>query len=126
MRNPDVLVKVELPAQPSVAPRVRLVVPLPISPADLKAIPRPGKPDLIAIVAEKLGAVAIYDTGAQQIVAQVENLGDSPFALQLLGPPGVTAQLAATVFRGCRIALLEIPLAAPWQAALRGRVGRCE
>jgi hypothetical protein len=126
MRNPDVLVQVQLPAQPSVAPRVRRVVPLPISPADLLRIERAGKGDLIAIVAEKLGAVAIYDAGAQQIVAQVENLGDSPFALQLLGSDGVTAQLAATVFRGCRIALIEVPLAAPWQAALRGRVGRCQ
>jgi len=126
MRSPDVLVKVELPARPSMVPRVRRVVPLPISPADLLRIPRAGKPDLIAIAAEKLGAVAFYDTGAQQIVAQVENLGDSPFALQLLGSNGVTAQLAATVFRGCRIALIEVPLTAPWQAALRGRVGRCQ
>ncbi len=126
LRNPDVLVKVELPTQPSVSPRVQRVVPLPISPADLVIIPRPGQADLIAVLSEKLGALVIYDTGAQQIVAQVENLGDSPFALKLISSDGVTARLAATVFRACRLALVEVPLDAPWQASLRGRAGVCQ
>lgn len=126
MRNPDVLVQVELPALPSVAPRIRRVVPLPISPADILRLPRPGKPDLLAVVSEKLGAVAFYDTGQGQIVGQVENLGDSPFTMQLLSSDGVTARIATTVFRSCRVALIEVPLDAPWQAALRGRAGVCQ
>jgi hypothetical protein len=125
MRNPDVLVQVDLPAQPSVAPRVRRVVSMPIAPSDIVRIPRTGAPDLLAIVAEKIGAVALYDTGAQQVVGQIENLGDSPFSAQLLSSDGITARLAVTVFKGCKVALLEVPLAAPWQASLRGRVGTC-
>jgi hypothetical protein len=125
MRNPDVLVQVDLPAQPSVAPRVRRVVSMPIAPSDIVRLPRTGAPDLLAIVAEKIGAVAIYDTGVQQVVGQIENLGDSPFSAQLLSSDGLTARLAVTVFKGCKVALLEVPLAAPWQASLRGRVGTC-
>jgi len=126
MRNPDVLVQVDLPPQPSVPPRIRQVVSLPISPADILRLPRPGRPDLLAIVSEKLGAIVFYDTGLGQVVGQLENLGDSPFALQLLSSDGVTARFAATVFRSCRIALIEVPLDAPWQAALRGRAGVCQ
>jgi hypothetical protein len=125
MRNPDVLVQVDLPAQPSVAPRVRRVVSLPIAPSDIVRISRTPAPDLLAIVAEKIGAVTLYDTGVQQVVGQVENLGDSPFTAQLLSNDGTTAQLAVSVFKGCKVALLEVPLAAPWQASLRGRVGSC-
>ena len=125
MRNPDLLVQVELPPQPSVAPRVRRVVPLPLSPSDIVRIPRPGGADLLGIVAEKIGALAFYDTGTQQIVGQLENLGDSPFTARLLGLSATTAQLAVSVFKGCKIALVEVPLDAPWKASLRGRAGTC-
>ena len=125
MRNPDILVQVELPPQPSVAPRVRRVVPLPIAPSDILRIPRPGGADLLAVVAEKIGALALYDTGTQQVVGQIENLGDSPFTARLLGTSAATAQLAVSVFKGCKIALVEVPLDAPWKASLRGRVGTC-
>lgn len=125
MRNPDILVQVELPPQPSVAPRVRRVVPLPVAPADIVRIPRPGGADLLAIVAEKIGALALYDTGTEQVVGQIENLGDSPFTARLLNTSAGTAQLAVSVFKGCKVALVEVPLAAPWKASLRGRVGTC-
>lgn len=125
MRNPDLLVQIDLPAQPSVAPRIRAVVPLPVAPADVIRVPRPGRPDLLAVVAEKVGAVVIYDTFAQQIVAKVERLGDSPFGLRLVSADAQSARLAATVFRSCSVALIEVPLDAPWNSALRGRAGRC-
>ncbi|HKN52037.1 MAG TPA: hypothetical protein VJX66_06040, partial [Amycolatopsis sp.] len=127
MRAPDVLAQVELPLLPSVPPRVRRVVPLPVSPADVLRIPRPGgKSDLIAVAAEKIGSVAIYDTGLKQVVGQVERLGDSPFALKLLSEDATSARLVSTVFRSCRLALIEVPFDAPWNAALRGRVGKCQ
>ena len=125
MRNPDLLAQVELSAFRSIAPRVRRVVPLPISPSDLVRIPRAGKADLIAVVAERAGSVVFYDAGQQQVVSEIEHLGDSPFTLQLLSSDGVTARLAASVFRSCGNALIEVPLEAPWNAALRGRAGRC-
>ena len=90
-------------------------------------IPRPGgKSDLIAVAAEKIGSVAIYDTGLKQVVGQVERLGDSPFALKLLSEDATSARLVSTVFRSCRLALIEVPFDAPWNAALRGRVGKCQ
>jgi hypothetical protein len=126
MRSPDVLVRIELPLQPSVAPRVRQIIPLPIAPAELVSIPRTGAPDLLAIIAEGLGAVVIYDTGQMQVQAQVERLGDSPFTIKLLpSSDPATAQLAVSVFGSCRIALVEVPLDKPWTAALRGRAGSC-
>jgi hypothetical protein len=130
MRRPDVLVKIDLPTKPSVTPRVRQVVPLPISPADLITLSRKGLPtplpDLIAIVSEKLGAVVIYDTGQGQVVAQVERLGDSPFSIrQLDSPDPGTARLAVTVFGSCRVAFLEVPLNKPYATSLRGRAGSC-
>lgn len=127
VRAPDALVQIDLPLSPSDVPRVRRVVPLPISPADIARIPRAGKPDLLAVAAEKNDTVAIYDTGLRQVVAQVGRLGDSPFSLAVLGTDatGTSARLATTVFRSCSIGLLEVPLDAPWNAALRARAGRC-
>src|SRR5512140_2481197 len=40
MRAPDALVQIQLPSQPSVTPRVRRAVPLPVSPADMTLIKR--------------------------------------------------------------------------------------
>ena len=132
MRNPDTLVQVALPAQPSVQPRVRRIVPLPISPADMMLISRPPLGDLIVVVAEKLGGIAVYDVAQQQVVAQVERLGDSPFTLVRLpcpdkpdGPGADSACLSASVFGECKVAMVEVPLATPWNAALRGRAGGC-
>src|SRR2546430_2571969 len=101
MRNPDILVKVDLPSQPSVAPRVRRIVPLPIAPAALVHVPRPSGNDLIAVIAEKTGHLVIYDVHQEQIVAQVGRLGDSPFSIKLLSNDGVTARLVTTVFNSC-------------------------
>jgi len=132
MRNPDSLVQIGLPVIYSQPPRVRAITPLPITPADMLRIPRPGMSDLIAIVAEKSGAVAFYDTALQQVVKLVEGLGDSPFTIRRLpcptgpGEPGDgNACLAVTVFGECRVAFIIVPLNQPQLAALRGRVGGC-
>ncbi|HET7788657.1 MAG TPA: hypothetical protein VFL36_21965 [Myxococcales bacterium] len=130
MRGPDALVQIQLPAEPSVTPRVRRAVPLPISPADMTLIKRAGGgPDLIAIVAEKLGAVAIYDTAVGRVVAQVERLGNSPFTIQQLPcPAGEAADsvcLATSVFQSCSVGLIELHTSTPSDAQLRARVGSC-
>ncbi|MGE5049128.1 MAG: hypothetical protein ACM3PC_11195 [Deltaproteobacteria bacterium] len=130
MRAPDTLAQIVLPSQPSVAPRVRRAVPLPVSPADMTLIKRPGGgPDLIAIAAEKLGAVAIYDTAVDRVVAQVRRLGDSPFTIQQLpcpaGEPADSVCLATSVFESCRVGLIELQTSAPSDAKLRARVGSC-
>jgi len=128
MRNPDSLVVIELPAQPSVPPRVREIVPLPVSPADMVRIDRGTAPPLLAIVAERLGAVSIFDTGTDEVVAQVGRLGDSPFNIQQIDCPAskpASACLAVSVFGNCRLALIEVPKDAPSQTALRALAGSC-
>ena len=128
MRSPDSLVRIELPARPSIGPRVRQVIPLPVSPADMVRIDRGSASSLLAVTAEKLNAVAIVDTATNQVVTQVDRLGDSPFAIQEIPcPPENTASacLAAAVFGECGIALLEVPKAQPTQTKLRGIAGKC-
>jgi len=124
-RSPDALIEVALPATPSQIPKVRRAVSLPTSPADIALIRRPGGADLLAIAAERLGALVIYDTGNRQVVAQVDRLGDTPFTLKLLPSPSGSARLVASVFGDCRLSLIEVPLDQPWNAALRGRAGKC-
>ena len=79
-----------------------------------------------AVVAEKIGAVAFYDTGTNEVVGQLANLGDSPYTARLLGTTATSARLAVSVFKGCKVALVEVPFDQPWNASLRGRAGKCE
>jgi hypothetical protein len=131
MRAPDVIARIELPASPAVAPRVRKVTPLPISPADMVRIQRTGAADLLAIVAEKANSVLVYDTGADRVVAQVGRLGDSPFMIQQIPCPSgssafsASACLATSVFGECRVAFIEVPLNQPELSGLRGLAGHC-
>ena len=126
MRLPDSLVRIELPTLPSVAPRVRKVIPLPIAPADMNRIARPGFPDLLAVVAEKNNAVAIVDTATDQVVTLVRRLGDSPFMIQEVNcPTAGSACLVTSVFGACRLGLIEVPRSQPAQAKLRALAGTC-
>jgi YVTN family beta-propeller protein len=128
MRFPDTLVVIDLPAQPSVPPRVREVIPMPQSPADMARIDRGTLPPLLAVVAEKIDAVSIVDTGTSQVVAQVGRLGDSPFNIASIDCPASkpgSACLAVSVFHECRIALIEVPKDDPSRAALRALAGSC-
>jgi hypothetical protein len=125
VRNPDALVEMDLPTMPSTPPTIRQTSSLPVSPADLVRIPRPGASDLIAVSASRLGALVLYDTGTRAVVAQLERFGDVPFTLKLLPAPAGMARLAVSVFGDCRVAFVEVPLAQPWLAALRGRAGSC-
>jgi hypothetical protein len=141
MRSPDVLVKIELPLNQSIAPRVRLIVPMPAFPSELVVISRKaqGKGDLIAVASERTGAITIYDTAAGQVVANVERVGDTPHGLKLYEPlpdsitpeapttsNGPVARLVSAVFAGCSLAFIEVPLNNPENAQLRGRIGECE
>jgi hypothetical protein len=125
VRSPDALLEIDLPTQGSLRPTLRRLVSLPISPADLVRIPRPGAADLIAVASTRLGAVVIYDTGVQEVVAQIERLGDTPFTIKALPAPAGTARLAVSVFGDCRLAFIHVPLDKPWNAALRARAGTC-
>jgi len=128
MRNPDTLVRIELPAQPSIAPRVRKVIPMPASPADMVRIARPGASDLIAVVTEKTNGVAIVDTASGEVVSQIGRLGTSPFIIKEISCPSTivgSACLATSVFGECRVALIEVPKSQPSGAKLRALIGKC-
>jgi hypothetical protein len=128
MRAPDTLVRIDLPDVPSVSPRVRQIIPLPISPAEMVRIGRTGKPDLLAIVGERNNSVVIFDTGTSEVVAKVGRLGDSPFMIQRIDCPATrtsSACLAVSVFGECRIALIEVPVDQPSETALRALAGSC-
>jgi hypothetical protein len=79
-------------------------------------------------VAERLGAVSIFDTGTDQVVAQVGRLGDSPFNIQQIDCPTAkpaSACLAVSVFGSCRLALIEVPKDNPSKTVLRALAGSC-
>jgi len=128
LRAPDSLAVIDLPAQPSVAPRVREVIPLPASPADMTRIDRGTAPPLLAITAEKINAVSIFDTGTSRVVAQIGRLGDNPINIASLDCPASkpnSACLAVSVFSACRIALIEVPKDDPAHSSLRALAGSC-
>jgi hypothetical protein len=109
---------------------VSRAVPLAVSPADILRIPRAGAADLLGIVSERASAITFYDSGADALVGQVDNLGDLPFNVITVPCPATpgyqdTACLAVTVFNECRVAFVSVPFSAPWTAALRGRAGGC-
>jgi hypothetical protein len=105
---------------------VQRIVPMPTVPSELVVIPRSGRRDLVAVTSERMGAVTIYDDQAEQVVANVDRLGDTPFGLKLYETEGNTARLVSGVFAGCSLALIEVPLDDPSRSALRARIGGCE
>jgi hypothetical protein len=133
LRNPDVLAKISLPLDQSVAPRLNTFVTLPAVPSDLVLISRAsqGLADLVAVASERTSAIVIYDSGVDQVVANVQRVGDSPTSLRLYemttndaGEP--VARLVTGAFAGCSVAFIEVPLNDPASSQLRGRIGACE
>jgi hypothetical protein len=131
-RSPDLLAEFDLPSDPRQPLALRRATPMPISPAQILLLKRPASfgqslPDLLLVSSESSGSVSIYDSTAGQVVAQVERLGNAPFAMVQLAdsPDGTKAQVALSVFQDCRIALIDIDYARPWQARLRARLGSC-
>jgi hypothetical protein len=129
-RTPDALLRIELPQQPSVPPRLRQAIPMPVSPADMVRISRTGASDLLAVVTEKNNGVDIVDTATGGVVAVAGRLGDSPFMIQEIScPPDASfadsACLAATVFGECRVAFIEVPKSQPTLTKVRALAGSC-
>lgn len=136
VRGPDLLVELALTSDPIAPVQVSRATALPVSPGGLVVIRRPaslGGADIVAVAAESSGTVTVVDTGSGQVVANLEGLGNLPYTLaQLAGPqypPGPStdprAHLAAALFDNCRIALIDVPLARPWQSAVRASLGSC-
>ena len=129
-RVPDALARFELPQEFSVPPRVREVVPMPISPSDMVRISRGSGADLLAVVSEKDNSVIIVDTSSMDVVAKAGRLGDSPFTIQEISCPADAAFadsscLATTVFGECRVGLIEVPKSQPENTLVRALAGKC-
>jgi len=130
MRNPDALVRIGLPSEPSVAPRVRQAIPLPIAPADMALIDRGSASALIAVASQNSNSLAVVDTASGDVVAQVGRLGDSPFNVAQISCPANadyadSACLAVSIFGACRIALIEVSKTQPAATAVRALLGSC-
>ena len=125
VRNPDALLTISIPDDPTREAQVLRATPLPVSPGAMLRIARPGLGDLLLISATKIGVVDVFDVAQDQVVGQIARLGDTPFAMARLPSPGNVARAAVSVFGDCRIGLLEVPLDKPWNATLRARVGAC-
>jgi len=69
----------------------------------------------------------VLDVAREQIVGQVEGLGDSPFAIAQFPPQAgdAGAHLVVTMFGSCRISLIDVPYADPASASLRANLGSC-
>jgi hypothetical protein len=130
-RTPDTLVEIDLPQDPTAQIQItRPPVSMPIYPANIVRLTRPPGipgPDLIAVTLESSQSLAIYDTSTGSVVGQIEHLGIAPTRLvQLpLRPGDTTARLAVNVFQECRVALVDVNFARPWEVRLRGRLGSC-
>ena len=130
MRSPDALVRIDLPAEPSIDPHVRQVIPMPIAPADMVRIDRGSASALLAVVTERRNGVVIVDTATGEVVGVADRLGDSPFMMQEIPCPSDplftdSACLAVSVFGDCRIGLIEVPKSQPAQTKVRALAGSC-
>lgn len=136
VRGPDLLLELDLTSDPTAPVQVARATPLPVSPGGLTVIARPaslGGADIVAVAAETSGTITVVDTASGQVVANLEGLGNLPYTLtQLSGPqypPGPAtdprAHVAAALFDNCRVALVDVPLARPWQSAVRASLGSC-
>ncbi len=125
VRNPDALLTINISDDPTREVQVVRATPLPVSPGAILRIARPGVGDLLLISATRSGVVDVFDVAQDQVVGQIERLGDTPFTMARLPSPGNVARVAVSVFGDCRIGLLEVPLDKPWNALLRARLGAC-
>ena len=137
MRVPDAIARIGLSSDLAFLPIVQSVVTTSSQPAQLLRLLRPaGSPGTDLVVATALstfqtsttaGKLLVLDVAREQIVGQVEGLGDSPFAIAQFPPQAgdAGAHLVVTMFGSCRISLIDVPYADPASASLRATVGSC-
>jgi hypothetical protein len=137
MRLPDGIARIGLSSDPAFGPIVLSVLTTSSQPSQLLRIARPPATtgdDLVAVTAISTfetsttgGKLLIYDSTQNRIIAQVEGLGDSPYAIAQFPPAmgDVSAKLVVTMFGSCRISLVEVPFDIPANASLRANVGSC-
>jgi hypothetical protein len=137
LRTPDGIAKIGISSDPAFAPIVLSVLTTSSQPSQLLRLIRPpGNTghDLLAVTAvatfetsTTAGKLLVYDAVLNRIVAQVEGLGDTPYAIAQFppAPTDMSAKLVVTMFGSCRLSLIEVPFDNPGNASLRANVGSC-
>lgn len=120
---PDALLAVSRPTSGDKAGRVKTIVPLPAVPRALAVLPRP-EGDLLAITSLESNALLIVDPVTGQVLHQVRPLGMSPYALvaQTLTDKW---RIYVSLFAGCGVAAVDVPMGDPSNTAVVTTVGAC-
>lgn len=120
---PDALLAVERPISGDKAGRVKTIVPLPAVPRGLVVLPRP-EGDLLAVTSLESDALLIVDSVTGLVLHQLRPLGMSPYALvaQTLADKW---RVYVTLFEGCGIAAVDVPMSDPSASTLVATVGAC-
>jgi len=136
-RFPDTVVRLALSANPAFGPTVESVATISSQPSQILLLRRPtgsSGPDLLAVTgvatyetSTTAGKLILIDGNLGRVVGQVDEIGDTPFAIAQFQPqPGETsARLAVTLFGSCGISLVDVPYDRPGGASLRARIGSC-
>lgn len=98
-------------------------VPLPLSPNELRVIPRTGRSDLLVITCSSAQSVVLYDDDVGDIIGQVNGVGLSPFDVTV-DLRGAGARLYVSDFEDGRVAVIDVPnLNRPQEARLVAHLG---
>jgi hypothetical protein len=136
-RIPDTFVRVAISPDPAFAPIVQAVSTISSTPSLIFLIQRPSGstgPDLLAVTgvatyatSTAAGRLILFDGTLGTVVGQVDQIGDTPFAMAQFPPQtgDTSARLLVTLFGGCGISLIDVPYDRPGGATLRARIGSC-
>jgi DNA-binding beta-propeller fold protein YncE len=128
VRAPDALAEIELP-EPGAFPVVRRLVPLSAGASNLAVVARPGGADLVSVASATAGTVAIYDAGTGAVVAELrpqKSAKEQTVPFDVAGRvSGGRAEFFVSLFRACGLVRVDVPLDAPWNAAVGARLGAC-
>lgn len=143
-RLPDTVARVVIPADPAFGPVVQAVMTVSSQPSQIFLIQRPAGtsgPDLLAVTgvatyatSTTAGKLLLIDGSLGMVVGQVDEIGDTPFAIAQIPPLSGNsscplarpcAHLVITQFGSCGLALVDVPFDQPGNAGLRARIGSC-
>ena len=136
-RFPDTVVRVALSANPAFAPVVEAVATISSQPSQVVVLQRPAGTsgsDLLAITglatyetSTKAGKLILFDGAVGRVVGQVDQIGDTPFAMAQFPPKlgETSAHLAVTLFGSCGVSLVDVPYDRPGSATMRATIGSC-
>jgi hypothetical protein len=120
--RPASLLTVEMPESGGPAtPRLVSLVPLASTPSRLLVLPRDSGGDLVAVTSTDADALSIIDPTTGLVDVQLRPVGDGPFELASRRV-GDAHRLYVSLFQGCGLAEVEVPLGSPSRASVRATI----